>query len=60
MTGDFIRKFGSYNEAAISPKYFSGLTQDFGSAIVIKVTGQNGTAVLDDLVCEGMMVEYLG
>lgn len=37
----------------------STLTETDSSAIVIRVTGQNGSASANDIICEGMLVEFL-
>jgi hypothetical protein len=34
-------------------------TQTESGTIVLKVTGQNGTAVANDIVCQGMTIEVL-
>ncbi len=33
--------------------------EDLSGAVVIKITGQNGTATTNDIVAKGMLVEYL-
>lgn len=45
-----------------APKTSAGLgsgTIDGTSALIIKVTGQNGTAAANDIVASGLVVEYL-
>ena len=38
---------------------FNNTAQDTGAAITIRVSGQNGTATANDIVAEGLLVEYL-
>lgn len=39
--------------------YFNAGAIDDGAGILIKMTGTNGTAAANDIVCKGMIVEFL-
>jgi hypothetical protein len=54
FTPEFI-----YNGARGVDPTFTTDTEDLTTETIIKVTGQNGTATANDLVAEGMSVEYI-
>ena len=59
--GEFIRKFSFWGPGTEGIAFNGGLAQDWENDIIIKVTGQNSvTGAANDIVCEGMLIEYLG
>lgn len=61
ITGTDAQEYSSaaYVSAAVPVVRQGTMTNDDGSTIVVKMTGQNGTANAGDIVCQGFSVEIV-
>jgi hypothetical protein len=61
VTGAAAQKFAgnSFFGAAVGETRSGTIAADTTAGIIVKVTGQNGTANLNDIVCEAFLVEIL-
>ncbi len=66
--GGLVIRTGATTQDAVATEFLDVSAQDttitapaetLSGAIVVKITGENGTAAANDIVCEGMMIEFI-